>query len=103
MGILQTIKRAFVKTLRDLWKVIRYVFSEYKEEILAGLLPIALEIVKELMGIHLSGEEKRAEAYKRIMKIAKRKGIVPKNHEIFLSIELAVAKIKKENEKVLTV
>ena len=101
MGILGTLKRAFSKLLRWFWSYLRDIISEHKEEILAKLLEIAIQVVKDLVKAPLSGGEKRIEAYKRILQLAKRKGLVPKEHEIFAVIELAVLGEKVEEERAI--
>lgn len=73
------------------------ILQKSVSELLAKILPIALEVVSSLAtDSGKSGAEKRNEAFNRIKDISIQKGIDAGNQTINLAIELALSKLRAQ-------
>lgn len=90
-----TITRCFNSLLRNLWGLLKEVFSGALEMALAELKDFAQDLVKEVDLKDLTNEEKRKEVFDRIKEEAEERAITIKDSAINLLIEICVAKLKQ--------
>lgn len=95
-NMFSAVKRFFSAVLRSFWGVLKVVFAGATELILAQLKDVAIQTVSELESTDLTNEQKRQEAFNRIVIYAKNKGIDAKASLINLIIEIALQFIKSK-------
>lgn len=84
-------------TSKTVLEFIGPILQKSVSELLASILPIALEVVTSLASDDKkTGAEKRSEAFDKIKDISVKKGIDAGNQTINLAIELALSKLKSE-------
>lgn len=84
---------------QQIWEFLSPILSKQISSSLSKLLPIALNIVKELAtNNNLSNKQKKEKAFKDITDIAKDEGLSAANSLINLAIEMAVTRLKVNGE-----
>jgi hypothetical protein len=83
------IRSAFVNFIKD-------AVNQLTQKLIVELKDFAIKTVIELASSDLSSAEKRKEAFKKIKEEAIARGLEWKDSAINLLIELAVAKLKKD-------
>jgi len=82
-----------------LWAFIIPLLAGHTAAILSGLLPIAIETVRDLNSSSVTSVEKRAAAAAKVKAIAEAEGIKAFESLINLSVELALQKLRAEEIK----
>lgn len=87
----------FTGTSKTVLEFIGPILQRSVSELLANLLPIALEVVTSLAtDDKKTGTQKRNDAFKKIKDISVKQGIDAGNQTINLAIELALSKLKSQ-------
>lgn len=87
----------FTGTSKTVLEFIAPILQRSVSELLANLLPIALEVVTSLAtDDKKTGTQKRNDAFKKIKDISVKQGIDAGNQTINLAIELALSKLKSQ-------
>lgn len=85
----------FTGASKTVFEFITPILQRSVSELLARILPIALEVVSSLAtDDKKTGAQKRNEAFKKIKDISIKQGIDAGNQTINLAIELAVSNLK---------
>lgn len=79
-----------------IWNFYAPVFKQLLVEGVASLLPLALDIVRELADSDKTGAQKREAAVKKLKSAAIRNGIDATESLIRFTVESAVQKVKSE-------
>lgn len=93
------LKNIFNKALALLRDLLKQVFTNSTEVILAALREVAVDAVTRMAGTDLSNPEKRSKAFAEIKAYAQAKGIVVRDSLIYLLIEIVVNKLKNAEER----
>lgn len=82
-----------------LWAFLLPLLAKHTIVVLEAILPIAIEAVRNLESSGKSNAAKRAEAAKYVATVAKAEGIKAAEGLVNISVELAVQKLRAEEEK----
>ena len=91
------LKRFFSPLIKAFWALLKAIFRAGTEVLMASLKNLAVEVVKEIAADHtlITNEDKRRKAFNRLKDKAIEEGLDAKDHLINLSIELALAAVKR--------
>lgn len=84
---------------KTLWDFLAPIIRNAASNMLAELLPIALDVVASLASTDRSGAQKREAAVAEVTRVAVATGVRAAESTVRLAIELAVARLKSEGAR----